>query len=396
MTPLIFQLQPAQLREEMVRLHVDPGGVAIMTDKTSALCVRLFDIPCGAANILKQNLLSAGGDAAVPRGCVSCKFPTTDVIFIATRRQLKRALSCLHGQPFKLHEMAERILSSLAQYDAPPAEWGIRDGAMPLDRPCVMGILNVTPDSFSDGGAYPTPDAAVARARQMIDEGADIIDVGGESTRPGAKRVAHDEEIARVTPVIATLARETRVPLSIDTRNAAVARAALEAGARIVNDVSALGDPGMAEIAKEFDAGIVLMHMHGAPDTMQDEPLGADGIVETVARALDERIAAARAAGIEQGKIAVDPGIGFGKTLEANERLVNRLDAFRSFGMPVLIGVSRKRFIGERTEQEPPARMAGSLAANVVAAMRGAQIIRTHDVRETRDALAVVAALKTA
>ena len=393
MIPLVVDLDPDALRREMEQLGVDPPGVAIMAAKASALCVKIFGIPCAAANIIKQSMLSAGGDAAVPRGVVSCKLPKTDMLLIGTRAQVQRAFSNADGQPFRMKRLAEDVLVSLRNYDHPPQSWAIRDGQVDLARPVVMGVLNVTPDSFSDGGTYATRDAALARARQMIAEGADLIDIGGESTRPGAHALNAGEEVARVLPVITQLAAETKTPLSIDTRKAAVAGAALAAGAHIVNDVSALGDTAMAPLVRESGAGLVLMHMHGAPETMQAAPLEEHGIVDCVAAALQERLAAALDAGIAREHIALDPGIGFGKTFRANEALLCHLDALRSLGAPVLIGVSRKRFIGERTGRAPQERLAGSLAAQVIACLRGARIIRTHDVKETKDALAITHAI---
>jgi dihydropteroate synthase len=255
-----------------------------------------------------------------------------------------------------------------------------------------MGVLNVTPDSFSDGGAFLNPVAALAHARLMAAQGADLVDVGGESTRPGAAPVAVDEELRRVMPVVEQLAAEAFVPFSIDTSKAAVARAATAAGAAFVNDVTALlGDPGMAAAVAESGSDVCLMHMLGEPRTMQDDPR-YDDVVAEVAAFLEERLRFAVDQGIPEDRIWLDPGIGFGKTLAHNLELLRRLDEIVALGRPVLVGVSRKRFIGALTGRDTAERVAGGLAANVLAFERGAHMFRVHDVGPTREALTVAAA----
>jgi dihydropteroate synthase len=255
-----------------------------------------------------------------------------------------------------------------------------------------MGVLNVTPDSFSDGGAFLDPAAAVAHARRMAAEGADLIDVGGESTRPGAEPVSTEEELRRVMPVVEQLVSEAVAPLSVDTSKAAVAVAAMEAGAVLVNDVSALrGDPGMAAVVAGAGAEVCLMHMQGDPRTMQDDPHYED-VVSEVKAFLEERLGFAVAQGIREERVWLDPGIGFGKTLEHNLDLLRRLDEIVALGRPVVVGVSRKRFIGTLTGRAERDRVAGSLAANVLAFERGAHMFRVHDVSETCEALTVAAA----
>jgi dihydropteroate synthase len=256
-------------------------------------------------------------------------------------------------------------------------------------RTLIMGILNVTPDSFSDGGKFVDPEKAVARGLQMIEEGADIIDIGGESTRPGAKPVQPLEEMNRTVPIIGKLREKTDTLISIDTRKADVARAALAAGADMINDVSALADPGMAAVAAETGAGLALMHMAGIPETMQNHPRYAD-VVSDVRNFLEERTAFAVARGIAPEQIALDPGIGFGKTDEHNLALLDGLPALAAAGRPVLIGVSRKSFIGRLLGRAPDERLAGSLAAAVFAIVRGAHILRVHDVKESCDAAKLV------
>jgi dihydropteroate synthase len=256
-------------------------------------------------------------------------------------------------------------------------------------RPSVMGVLNVTPDSFSDGGVHLDPEAAAASARRMHAEGAALVDVGGESTRPGSKGVSVDEELRRVVPVLERL--QGAVPLSIDTSKAEVARRALELGAELVNDVTALrGDSALAEVVAERGAYVCLMHMRGEPRTMQLDPR-YDDVAAEVARFLEERMRVARAAGIAEDRICLDPGIGFGKTVEHNLELIRRLDVIASLGRPVVVGFSRKSSLRTLTGSDD--LLAASVAAAVTAFERGATILRVHDVRPHVDALTVAGAV---
>ena len=258
-----------------------------------------------------------------------------------------------------------------------------------LDRTRVMGIVNVTPDSFSDGGAHASAEAAVAHGLALAAQGADILDVGGESTRPGAAPVPLEEELRRVVPVIERLARETALPVSVNTRKPEVMRAAVQAGAGMVNDVGALRGDGALETAAALGVPVVLMHMLGEPGSMQDDPR-YDDVVAEVHRFLAERIFAAELAGIARKNIVVDPGFGFGKTTGHNVLLLAGLERFAELGVPLLAGLSRKRSIGELTGRAVPGeRVAGSVAAHLLAAQRGAAIVRVHDVAATVDALKV-------
>ncbi len=259
--------------------------------------------------------------------------------------------------------------------------------SLALDRPLVMGVVNVTPDSFSDDGRHGTVEAAIAHAHRLIADGADLIDIGGESTRPGATPVAPDEEIARVAPVLDAL-RDCGVPLSVDTRHPATMRAAIAHGADMINDVAALRAPGAVDALRDADCAVCLMHMQGVPATMQQAPV-YDEVVSEVEHFLGERIAALQAAGVARERIVVDPGIGFGKTLRHNLLLLGALDELVAAGQPVLVGVSRKSMLGELTGRPAGQRLAGSLAAMLAAVARGAAIVRVHDVAESRDALRV-------
>lgn len=258
-----------------------------------------------------------------------------------------------------------------------------------LDRPRIMGIVNVTPDSFSDGGAHDSLEAAVAHGLKLAGEGADLLDIGGESTRPGAAEVPLEEELRRTIPVIERLARETALPISIDTSKPEVMRAAVAAGAGLINDVYALRREGALEAAAELGVPVVLMHMQGEPRSMQADPVYHDVVAE-VHRFLVERLFAAEMAGISKKRIVVDPGFGFGKTLAHNLALLAQLERFGELGVPVLAGLSRKRSIGELTgRDEAQQRIHGSVAAHLIAAQRGAKLLRVHDVAATIDAIKV-------
>jgi dihydropteroate synthase len=280
-----------------------------------------------------------------------------------------------------------RIAGQLAALSAPRLAWA----GFALDRPLIMAVLNVTPDSFSDGGAFVSPEAAVAQGRALLAAGADIIDIGGESTRPGAAPVAPEEEARRIEPVLRPLA-EAGAVLSIDTRHAAIMAMALAAGARIVNDVTALGDAASRAIVARAAAPVVLMHMQGEPQAMQRAPhytLASLDIVEFLAA----RIAACAAAGIPRARIVVDPGIGFGKAQHHNLEILARLALFHALGTGVLVGLSRKSLVGRATGAAVDERLPGSLAGALYAVSQGVQIVRVHDVAETRQALAFRAAI---
>ena len=263
-----------------------------------------------------------------------------------------------------------------------------------LSRTHIMGILNVTPDSFSDGGHYLDTEKAVEHALKLADDGADIIDVGGESTRPYSQRVPLEEELKRVIPVIKGIRRYSDIPISIDTYKAEVAKKAIDVGASIVNDVTALrGDPVMAEVVKDTQVPLVLMHMKGDPSNMQDNPT-YDNLMEEISLFLKERAQYAISMGISEEKIIIDPGIGFGKTFEHNLEIINRLGLLQELGYPILIGTSRKRFIGEILNKEPLERDIGTMATVTAAILNGANIVRVHNVKMAKDVVKVTDALK--
>ena len=288
-------------------------------------------------------------------------------------------------------ETSAKTPGMATQFPAPP-DWLCRDQRLSFaEGPAIMGILNVTPDSFSDGGQFVDAAAAVQRGMAMVAEGATILDVGGESSRPGAASVSLEEEERRVIPVVRELARQCGALISVDTTKAAVAEQALAAGAHIINDISALtADPGMPEVARRHRAGVVLMHMQGTPRTMQEQPVYADVVAE-VSRYLADRVGALTEAGLARAQLAVDPGIGFGKTVEHNVELLRGIPALLRLGRPVLIGVSRKSFLGRLTGREVSDRLVPSLAALAYAVQQGVHIMRVHDVKESCEMVGLLA-----
>ena len=263
--------------------------------------------------------------------------------------------------------------------------------ALSLERPLVMGIVNVTPDSFSDGGKFADSRAAIMHARRLLEDGADILDIGGESTRPGAKAASLGEELDRVMPIIEALG-SAGIPISIDTQKPEVMRAALNAGASMVNDVNALQAPGALHVVASTNAGICLMHKQGTPETMQQQPEYSD-VVSEVREFLADRANAVMATGVKAERIVIDPGFGFGKSVAHNLTLLRNLYHFHELGFPVLAGLSRKSTLGAITGREVDERMAASIAAAIIAAQKGAKILRVHDVRETVDALKILDAV---
>jgi dihydropteroate synthase len=385
----------AAVLDEMRHTGATEHGVQRMMTKGEFFAVALEHVSRIQANLLKQEMLASGGDAAVSRGICSEEVSDTGVLLVGSRRQLAALISRLAEEPFDLAEIAREIDRALGAYGR--RQFVVRMGSRKLalgPRPALVGVVNVTPDSFSDGGQCLDPKAAIAHGEQLAAEGADVLDIGGESTRPGAEPVAEDEERARVLPVIRGLAACVKTPLSIDTRHARTAREAVAAGACIVNDVTGLtGDPDMARAVAETGAGLVIMHIRGDPKTMQQDP-AYDNLMADICRFLRRGIVAAREAGVAEDRILIDPGIGFGKRLEHNLRILARLGQLRTLGRPIMVGVSRKRFIGEVTGVDAPAeRLFGTAAACAMAVAQGALALRVHDVRQMRQAAAVAAAV---
>jgi dihydropteroate synthase len=385
----------SEIAREIERTESDPEGVGIMTRKGRIFPVRLSEVSLKASPLLKQEMLSVGGDAAHARGIADHSIASSPVLLLATWGQYRRVLPKLKRQPFGLKELADEVDRALRAYaaHAPRTVPGAHGSFVVGDRPRVMGVVNVTPDSFSDGGRFLEPSAAVAAARRLVEEGASVIDIGGESTRPGATPVSPDAEWKRVGPVIEALRGELGVPMSVDTRHAEVAEQAVAAGADLVNDVEGLRSEEMRRVVARTGAAAIAMHMRGTPETMQTDLAYGDlrgEVYGALARATDEALRS----GISAEKLLVDPGIGFGKSPEQSLDLLAHLGEFRSLGYPVVVGASRKSFLGVFLGNAPAAdRLEAGLAAAVVAAERGAALIRTHDVAPTVRALSLIVAI---
>ncbi len=374
-------LAVADIKREMAKIGVDPYGIKLMADKADLLVVKIEQLDHRAANILKQEMLSLGAETACSREVMSLQRGRAPVLLIGTPAQYRKLLFKLTYQPFGLKEVALRLREIIDNY------------YLPVKKVQIMGILNITPDSFFDGGKYLASGQAIARAVEMVQEGADIIDIGGESSRPGSVPVSVKEELARILPTLKAVIKKIKVPLSIDTYKSEVASVCLDHGASIINDISALRfDRRMAKVAVKYKAKVVLMHMQGTPRQMQDNPCYLD-VVSEVFQFLEERIQQAVNQGIARAKLIIDPGIGFGKTLEHNLELLHKLSEFRSLGAPLLLGASHKSMIGKILKTEPAGRLYGSLATAAWGYLQGANILRVHDVKATRELITVLTAI---
>jgi dihydropteroate synthase len=377
------------------KIGVDPYGIDAMASKTINVNILLEDQPCKIANIIKQEMLSVGGDAAVARGSVSCSVLVSDILIMGTLKQILALVKKIEKQPFGLNFIAGNIVELLKnisqnEYVVKTFRREIHLGKKTL----IMGILNVTPDSFSDGGLFYSQQKAIERGLEMAGEGADIIDIGGESTRPGAKAVSAAIELKRVLPVIESLVKQVKIPISIDTKKAQIARMAVKAGAEIINDISALNsDKDMAMAVRETRAAVILMHMRGKPRNMQKGKLVYDNLMAEITDYLKKSSEKALKAGIEKDCLVIDPGIGFGKTPEDNYKIIKNLSQLKELGLPVMIGTSRKSFIGKVTGGEPNERIEGTAASVAAAIINGCHIVRVHDVAAMKKVAAVTDAI---
>ncbi|MEW6182817.1 MAG: dihydropteroate synthase [Bacillota bacterium] len=360
----------------MAAVGADETGCRIMAPKAVFRVLSISGLKPVQANILKQEMLAKGGEAAVSRGVITHSVPVSDVLLMGTLRQYEEVLARLRMQPFGLAGLGDKIRKALHSVEGRDAyRLDCRGRELVIgERTLVMGILNITPDSFSDGGRYNSIEGAKARALEMVDAGVDILDVGGESTRPGYTPLEVREELRRVLPVLETIAPLVPVPVSIDTCKAAVARAALDAGANIINDQWALADPEMAPLAASAKAPVVMMHNRKGTDY--------EDLMGDIVSYFEERISHALAAGIPAEHIIIDPGIGFAKTPLQNIEVMRRLEELNSLGFPVLIGTSRKSFIGYALDLPVNERLEGTAASVSVGIMKGADIVRVHDVKE--------------
>jgi len=385
---ILSECDSETMHMQLTKLGVDPGGIQRMLGKTRLRNVILHSVPCGSANILKQEMLSLGGDAAVARGTVCCSVTHSDVILMGTVKQLTALPPRLAAQPFGLAALGKELDQLLRRAETPAQLLKGRAETLDLTRPCVMGILNATPDSFHDGGTCAGVDELLRRAEEQARGGVDIFDVGGESTRPGAPEVELEEELKRVLPLIEALKREFALPISVDTNKAEVAHRSIDSGAAFVNDISGLKfDPRMAEVVAQTQAGVFVMHTPARPEVMHKHTSYTDLLGEVIAE-LKSSVQLARGAGVEPEYIALDPGVGFGKGVKGNLCLIRHLQEIVALGFPVLLGTSRKSFIGKVLGQaETTERLTGSLATIVLGLNNGARIFRVHDVAPSRQAL---------
>ncbi|HOQ38148.1 MAG TPA: dihydropteroate synthase [Acetivibrio sp.] len=366
-----------EAREEIRRIGVDASSIPWLSPKALFITMKLENISTYAANIIKQEMLGKGGDAAVNRGVANFSVESSDVLLMGTYSQYKRLVYKLGVQSGSLKKIADEIQRLLEGLEVgKPKYFECGKYRLPMgEKTYVMGILNVTPDSFSDGGQYVELGNAVKRAREMVEHGADIIDVGGESTRPGHQPVDVFEEINRVVPVIEKLSKELNVPVSVDTSKALVAEKAIAAGACIVNDVWGLQrDPGMAQVISKNGAGVIMMHNSDIKEYRD--------IMGDIIRFLRKSIEIAEEAGIARENMVVDPGIGFGKNLEHNLEVMRRLKELGTLNLPVLLGTSRKSMIGNVLELPVNERLEGTAATVTLGIANGVDIVRVHDVKE--------------
>jgi dihydropteroate synthase len=390
---LLSVKSPAAAERALADIHIDPFNIRNMAPKMVHRLLLLEGVNAREGTLLKQEMLSLGGDAAFPGNQLEGDISAT-IILMGTEKQLRRLCGRLTEHPFGLPSLSAEIKRLLDTDANPPTSWDIGKRTLDLSqRACIMGVLNVTPDSFSDGNKFFTIEKAVERALEMEDEGADIIDIGGESTRPFAHPVDETEELRRVIPVIEKLVGRLNIPVSIDTYKSIVAEQALAAGAEIVNDISALSfDDRMPEVVATAGAGLVLMHTRARPAVMQKE-IECTSVISEIFGVLRQAVARAESAAIGREHIVIDPGIGFGKNVAGNLEILQRLMEFKAIGCPILVGTSRKSFIGNVLGREPGERIFGTAATVAIALVNGASIFRVHDVREMRDVVDMSLAL---
>jgi len=381
---------------QMRGVGVDATGLKLMKGKTLHFNFRMEGIDPRTANLLKQEMLSLGGDAALDRTGLDCSAKSTDAILMGTQKQFEKLILKLDQYP-DLQPLAVPLKEAFKNISRTRYSIRCRKRTFILGkRTLLMGVLNVTPDSFSDGGLYFDKGKSIAQGLRMVEEGADLLDIGGESTRPGSKPLELDEELRRVIPVIEVLAKEVDVPISIDTYKSTIAQKAIEAGAEMINDISGLHfDESLARVAAEEDVPLVLMHIRGTPETMQND-VHYDSLFSEILLSLKDSIQKAESAGLDPQQIIIDPGIGFGKTIDHNLLIIKNLFEFRILGKPILLGTSRKSFIGKILNANATDRLEGTLSTIAIGVLNGAHIIRCHDVLQAKKVIAVADAIRSA
>lgn len=385
-----------EAKKEIERIGAGKKGIEIMAPKAVYRTIKIDSLDNRMANIIKQEMLSIGGEAALSKDSLMSDSKITDVLLMGTMKQYQILMKKLREQSFNLPNIADEIKNILENIDNFPAAIKFKNYSFDWSRRTyIMGILNITPDSFSGDGLLGNTEDIVEIARNMVRNGADIIDIGGESTRPGAEPVSIDEELNRVIPVIKRISKikDLDIPISIDTYKPEVAKKAIKSGASIVNDINGLRSEGMAEIVAKEDVPVVIMHMQGTPKDMQRNPT-YDSVVEDIMKFFKRQIDYAVDMGVDRNRIILDPGIGFGKTTEHNLEIINRLSEFKSMGLPILLGASRKSFIGNILNLSVTERLEGTIAAITVGIINGANIVRVHDVKEISRAARIADAIK--
>jgi dihydropteroate synthase len=392
---IIRKISKSELIKELVKTGVDEKAFGIIERKSETIIFKIHDIDARGANILKQEFLSKGGDVAVHKSVASFKIPRTDAILIGTVKTYQEVIKNLALEPyFELNEIKDALEKAITK--SPFPLFKIRGKVFDFNKShYIMGILNVTPDSFSDGGKFLDIKSALNHAKEMISEGADIIDIGGESTRPGAESISEEAELNRIIPVIKGLRKiNNDIIISIDTYKSKIVKEALENGADLINDISGLRfDHLMVNVARDSKVPVIIMHVKGTPRDMQKNP-HYDDLIRELLEYFNERINALNKAGIE--KIVIDPGIGFGKNPEDNLNIIKNLSEFTVFNLPVLVGISRKSFMGLVLNEPVENRLFGTMTANAIALMNGANIIRVHDVKPHKDLIKIFEAIKNA
>ena len=371
----IRKITPESAEKVIQDIGFDESYIRQALSKYKFNLYKIHDLTCPQSSIIKQLALSIGADAAIHREVLTCKVDKTDILIGCTDSQLKTLCEKLKKQPFKLAKLSENLLEIL---NKTPKQIKIREKTFDWSQKTyIMGILNVTPDSFSDGGKFNTPEKAFEQAKILIQSGADIIDIGGETTKPFSKEVSPDEELKRVLPIIKKIREfDKNIPISIDTRHSLMAKEAIKAGADIINDVSGFDwDSNMITVASELQAPVVIMHSLSSPETMQIDPAYEKNIIDAIYKSLSDKVQKAISSGIKPENIIIDPGIGFGKTLEHNIEIIKRINEFKTLGCALLVGVSRKSLINLPAEEKEEA----NIALNSYLASQGVNIIRVHD-----------------
>ncbi len=377
-------------KENILSVGVDNISVNIMDKKAVNLAFKVYDCKFYHANILKQESLAVGMDTAIEKGSITAKTKISDCLIFGDIKRFLMLSAKLKKQSFRfLRELGNNLEQYIANILNENLIFRYGNNVVNLTNNfLIMGILNVTPDSFSDGGMYNTIDKALKRCDELIEEGADIIDVGGESTRPGSEPIGIETEMKRVVPVVREIKKRFNIVVSVDTYKAHIAEAVLDYGADIINDISGMNfDKNMVSVLSKAKCGIVAMHIKGEPKNMQKNPQ-YEHLIYEINEYFDKILEKAENNGIERDRIVLDPGIGFGKIFEDNYKILNNIKSFKIFGRPILIGLSKKSFIGYTlNEQETKNRLFGSIGANITAFIKGANIFRVHDVKEHLEAL---------